>query len=394
MGHLTRWYATVILVCGTVAALDDPYIHITKRLNNIERNVNANLEIFRSEMTVMFEIMNRINSSVFDLKEMFLNNRKHDPNDEPTKPVSVNASTGSSMSSHLPSFELSLQAHLKSIRNGFGAEKRARIKLTNDVDRILLALKENNFSVHTKQRNVDRNLTDVVRTLAELKEENRISLTKMQEKLEAKQTSVEDNVRQLTDAKLRIVERNLTDVVRTLAELKEENMKSLTKMQDKLEAKQTSVEDTVRQLIEDAATKKRTCPALFEKHGNSCYFSVPIAETWLNAKLICHLLDADLLKMDNQNEENVVAGVIKRSKANSYPYLWIDGTDLMIEGTFQWLRTNGQPEKLGYNGWSKGEPNGNTIENCLMIYNNKGNLMKWNDYGCDNRIPFVCEKEL
>ncbi|KAL3831504.1 hypothetical protein ACJMK2_023245 [Sinanodonta woodiana] len=342
MGHLTRWYAMVILVCGTVAALDDPYIHLTKRLNNIERNVNANFEIIRTEMTVMFEIMNRINSSVFDRKEMFLNNMKHDANDKPTEPVSVNASTGSSMSSRLPSSELSLQTHLMSIRNGFGAEKRERIKLTNDVDRILLALKEYNSSVDAKLHNLERNLSDVVRTHAELKEENRITLTKMQEKLEAKQTSVED---------------------------------------------------TVRQLIGDASTKNRTCPAMFEKHGNSCYFAVPIEETWLNAKLICHLLDADLVKMEFALEGWVVHRLATELQLKGYPYIWIDGSDLLNEGTFQWFRNNGRPKEFRYPGWSIGEPNGNTTENCMM-YSISHRFRGWNDYRCDNRIPFVCVKEL
>ncbi|KAK3588714.1 hypothetical protein CHS0354_026033 [Potamilus streckersoni] len=230
MGHLTRCYVAVMLVCEIVSALDDPYIHLTKRLNNIERNVNANFEILRTEMTMLFDVINRINFSVFEMKEMFLNKRKNDPHAKHTEFDYVNAIKGSS--DRLPSSELALQMHLMS--KGLKAEKKARVQLRNDMNWILLSLQEHNSSV---------------------------------------------------DAKLLITERNLTDVVRTIVALNEENRISLTKMQEKLESKQNYVEDKVRELIEDAAYKKRTCSPMFEKHGNSCYLAVSIEATWLNAKI-------------------------------------------------------------------------------------------------------------
>jgi len=44
----------------------------------------------------------------------------------------------------------------------------------------------------------------------------------------------------------------------------------------------------------------------------------------------------------------------------------------------------------GYQNWSIGEPNNDFNENCLHIYFRKG-TNGWNDWKCDNKIPYVCQ---
>lgn len=73
---------------------------------------------------------------------------------------------------------------------------------------------------------------------------------------------------------------------------------------------------------------------------------------------------------------------------SGYTYgVWLGLSDLQNEGQYVSLSDGRRPR---YINWGKGEPNNVAkIEHCAMyVFKKRG----WNDYGCQNKINYVCMK--
>lgn len=75
---------------------------------------------------------------------------------------------------------------------------------------------------------------------------------------------------------------------------------------------------------------------------------------------------------------------------NIYWYLWTSGNDLGVEGQWRW-NTTGDP--FNYTTWLAGEPNGETVENCMELRMVTYNSILWNDANCYYKKRYICEND-
>ena len=73
--------------------------------------------------------------------------------------------------------------------------------------------------------------------------------------------------------------------------------------------------------------------------------------------------------------------------AHSIDKMYIDGTDVTVEGSF----VSSTGVALSYTNWGSGEPNdAGAGEDCIDM---RGNAGVWNDFPCTAALPTVCEIE-
>jgi hypothetical protein len=125
------------------------------------------------------------------------------------------------------------------------------------------------------------------------------------------------------------------------------------------------------------------CPAGYLVAGASCYRPVIDAmpqPTWLEAETLCEAdaVGAHLVVIDDATEAQVVDAL-----ANIVDH-YIGASDLVNEGTF--VTVTGQA--LGYSVWLAGEPNGGTVENCLVF---DSDVRRLSDLICTDTDDYVCE---
>ena len=67
-------------------------------------------------------------------------------------------------------------------------------------------------------------------------------------------------------------------------------------------------------------------------------------------------------------------------------YAWIGITDLLTEGTFTYLSSG---KEVFFTKWTTGEPNNfYEDEDCVnFLFKDRS----WNDFGCSNKLHFICE---
>lgn len=75
-------------------------------------------------------------------------------------------------------------------------------------------------------------------------------------------------------------------------------------------------------------------------------------------------------------------------------FFWIRGSDLELEGTWQW--TNGQ--ELNYTDWNEGRPfyDGDIFDCTAMTVNDRKHYDKkkwWTSHRCREMAGFMCELE-
>lgn len=69
--------------------------------------------------------------------------------------------------------------------------------------------------------------------------------------------------------------------------------------------------------------------------------------------------------------------------------MWIGASDLK-DGQFLW---NEDFSTMKYANWKKGEPNGGSNENCVILLGN-AYYGRWNDMSCDYSVQFLCKKKM
>ncbi|XP_070592852.1 C-type lectin domain family 4 member A-like [Erythrolamprus reginae] len=110
------------------------------------------------------------------------------------------------------------------------------------------------------------------------------------------------------------------------------------------------------------------------------YYFSETEENWEMARQKCVNCDSHLVIINNKQEQDFVAQILKQS-------IWLGLSDKETEGTWRWV--DGSP--LGERSWRHREPNnaGANGEDCAVLY--KEGL--WNDIHCSSPVRFVCEKE-
>jgi hypothetical protein len=129
-----------------------------------------------------------------------------------------------------------------------------------------------------------------------------------------------------------------------------------------------------------------------------CYllFSTATA-TWQRARELCRLLgpNVDLAKITSAAEDAQLVALAGPDD------VWVGGSDLTVEGTWQW--TGGDP--VTYTHWGPGEPNdGGPVpgmppppsEDCMILRKVAGPLPQnvgfWDDRDCNTQYRYICER--
>ncbi|KAM4611643.1 galactose-specific lectin nattectin-like [Polymixia lowei] len=128
------------------------------------------------------------------------------------------------------------------------------------------------------------------------------------------------------------------------------------------------------------------CPDGWSRYGTRCFIFIDSAKTWLEAEAYCLFEEANLASIHSDNENRFIQA-LTRGKTHNFPRTWIGGHDAIQNGL--WLWSDGS--RFDYEYWHTGQgQNGN--EQCLEM--NFPAEMRWNDFGCTTRLPFVCAKRI
>ncbi|XP_042349929.1 C-type lectin domain family 4 member M-like isoform X2 [Plectropomus leopardus] len=107
-------------------------------------------------------------------------------------------------------------------------------------------------------------------------------------------------------------------------------------------------------------------------------------KNWTLSRGACFKEGADLVVIDNREEQEFINGVLK-SDENA----WIGLTDSLEEGTWTWV--DGTPVTTTY--WQPGQPNSfNGNQDCGEIVQKSAGVGQWNDDGCFSNQKWICEK--
>ncbi|XP_078336955.1 C-type lectin domain family 4 member F-like [Crassostrea virginica] len=130
-------------------------------------------------------------------------------------------------------------------------------------------------------------------------------------------------------------------------------------------------------------------PLVHEFQGNTtiakadnghCYYLFRTKMNWFEAQIFCKKQKSQLLQINDQNENIWISMVFPNVR------YWIDYTDIGKEGC--WLTfSSGRDE---YSSWYSRRPDGGRIQNCATN-NYLSQLGRWDDVGCHDRYPSLCE---
>ncbi|XP_044023652.1 C-type lectin domain family 4 member M-like [Siniperca chuatsi] len=207
---------------------------------------------------------------------------------------------------------------------------------------------------------------------------------------------------------------NHSDVIEAEEEAKnalERAVKNHAQLRVKIEQQRT-INDNYQRQIEALQAEKTnlqsnisalegTCGRCLSKWlllNSSCYFfsyieSRTVKKNWPDSRADCISRGADLIVIDNQEEQKFVSDSIKNMKTSSKWWengFWIGLTDIETEGTWIWINNVTEVEQRY---WMDGEPNNQGVENCgVAVYASTNPWKTRYDGGCDSfLIHWICE---
>ncbi|XP_022620733.1 C-type lectin domain family 4 member M-like [Seriola dumerili] len=155
---------------------------------------------------------------------------------------------------------------------------------------------------------------------------------------------------------------------------------SLTEERDELKKRLKNFESQYNSLTEESDKLKRRLKNGWLYFSGSLYYISSNEKTWQESRKDCLQKDADLIIINNKEEQNFMREFKK--------YLWIGLTDIETEGKWKWV--DGTPLTRSF--WGSKEPNGKTLENCGQI-KHPDSENNWNDERCSNPHYWICEEK-
>ncbi|KAF2353577.1 C-type lectin-like [Trinorchestia longiramus] len=126
------------------------------------------------------------------------------------------------------------------------------------------------------------------------------------------------------------------------------------------------------------ASASPVCPEGFTELLGNCYLVSAEPLTRSGALAFCQQNDATLAFIESQEEQEAVQTIL-----TTHTYIGIN--DIKNEGIFTSM--TGEPAQ--FTNWNDGEPNGEGVENCIVMRANKG--FRWNDVSCSKAFVYVCQ---
>jgi len=105
--------------------------------------------------------------------------------------------------------------------------------------------------------------------------------------------------------------------------------------------------------------------------------------TWIDAEKQCQAWGGHLATVTSQRQNDYLLNELKKRNLGDS---WIGLNDIAKENNFVWVDGQGAS---GFINWAHGEPNGKRSENCVEFYRNGGT---WNDWSCNNKASFICQR--
>uniref|UniRef100_A0A673W5X8 C-type lectin domain-containing protein n=1 Tax=Salmo trutta TaxID=8032 RepID=A0A673W5X8_SALTR len=127
----------------------------------------------------------------------------------------------------------------------------------------------------------------------------------------------------------------------------------------------------------------KSCPEGWRLFGSSCYFLSTQMKTWEESRLDCLNRGADLMIINNKEEQEYLCGLNK--------IVWIGLTNSVTGGTWKWV--DGTPLTTPRY-WRSGGPYGGGVENCVVLPYWSSGYREWWDYQCSYPQFWICEKGL
>uniref|UniRef100_A0A8C1HBQ1 Zmp:0000001103 n=1 Tax=Cyprinus carpio carpio TaxID=630221 RepID=A0A8C1HBQ1_CYPCA len=103
-------------------------------------------------------------------------------------------------------------------------------------------------------------------------------------------------------------------------------------------------------------------------------------KSWTESRKYCTERGADLIIINNREKQNFVEKMLDGKTG-----FWIGLTDTDVEGSWKWV--DGSNLTSGF--WESGQPNGQTTENCAVLYS-----PGFHDYPCNSNFKWICEKNI
>lgn len=130
----------------------------------------------------------------------------------------------------------------------------------------------------------------------------------------------------------------------------------------------------------------RSCEKEWVSYEGDCYYFSTSTASFLDAMGACHLLDAEMILLQNAEEEKWLD---LQFRIRGYPVhrqVWLGASDVQHEGRFISVS---DAEGLRYSHWVRGQPdNLGGREHCATYWiQNKG----MNDAPCNNKYNYVCK---
>ncbi|XP_029950196.1 C-type lectin domain family 4 member M-like isoform X2 [Salarias fasciatus] len=147
-----------------------------------------------------------------------------------------------------------------------------------------------------------------------------------------------------------------------------------------LRLRQGGAEEETQETQEE--TKEDSCPRGWILSSSSCYYVSSQRASWDGARKDCRSRGAELVIINSPQEQNVLSGLVVAA--------WVGMTDRGAEGV--WLWVDGTPVDRARLLWAPGQPDqAFEGEDCgdLRVMPSFTGL---NDYDCDARSQWICEK--
>ncbi|XP_051858351.1 C-type lectin 37Da-like [Drosophila albomicans] len=118
------------------------------------------------------------------------------------------------------------------------------------------------------------------------------------------------------------------------------------------------------------------------------FFEMNVKKNWFEAYQSCHLMDAELLSIETEEEWRDLNAYVQ--EFNIGEFYWTSGTDQGKIGQHVWFANNKPIDKAM---WGPNQPdNANKMEHCVEYNWAKSKTGSWiNDRPCEFQNRYICE---